>query len=77
MKATRKKKGEVCKATETVCPFCGALMALTENPTGLVHGLPICRELREAADVATFLERAAARVVMQRRGQVSSGRAKA
>ncbi len=51
----------------TVCPFCGQPMALVENPSGLVHGMPLCREMREAPNVETFLDRAAALVAMRKR----------
>ncbi len=66
---------------QTLCPFCGAPLSLNDDdpagPAWLAHGLPVCRELRDAPDATTFLERAAARVVMQRKGQAGRGRAKA
>lgn len=54
--------------SRTICPFCGLLLALTCEPAGIVHGMPLCQAFREAPDPATFLERAAAQVEMQKRG---------
>jgi hypothetical protein len=50
---------------ETVCPFCGQPLSWVQQPDGVVHGLPLCKEF--GADVLAYLRRAAAQVALNRR----------
>jgi nitrous oxide reductase accessory protein NosL len=64
----KKRPRPVEMTHEAVCPFCGALLAFAHEPAGIVHGMPLCEEMRAAPDATTFLDRAAARVLMLEAG---------
>jgi hypothetical protein len=42
----KKRPRPVEMTHEAVCPFCGALLAFAHEPAGIVHGMPLCEEMR-------------------------------